>query len=57
MSIAPIDASPAQVIGEPGGIGAFDEALELLEVFAVEFVRRAKVDGNSVLDDTVLFQD
>ncbi len=27
------------------GIGGFDEALELLEVFAVEFVRRAKVEA------------
>ena len=45
------------MIGEPRRIGAFDQALQLLEMFAVKLVRRAKVDGNSVLDDPVLFQD
>ena len=43
------------MIGEPRRVGAFNQPLELLEMFCVKLVRRTKIDS-TVLDDPVLFQ-
>ena len=57
VGVAAVHAAPAEVVGEPGGAGAFDKALELAEMAAVQRVRRSKIGGYTVLDDAVLFQD
>jgi hypothetical protein len=35
----------------------FHEAFETLEVLAVEFVRRAKIDGDTMLHNAILLKD
>ncbi len=45
------------MIGEPGGAGAADEALEFFEAATVERFGGAEVHGDAVLDDAVLLED
>ena len=57
VGVAAVDASPAEVVGEPWRFGAPGEVFESLEVFAVERLSGAEVHGDAVLDDAVLFED
>ena len=45
------------MVGEPGGFGALNQPLELLEVFAVQGFGGAKVGRHTVLHDAVLFEN
>ena len=45
------------MIGEPGRLGALDQALELLQMLAIELVRRAEIHRHAMLDDAVLLED
>src|SRR4030095_3649844 len=45
------------MIREPRCIRALNETLQLLEMLAIEFVRRAEIDRHPLLDDAVLLQD
>jgi hypothetical protein len=57
VSISPVNATPAEVIGKPRGVGALNERLETFEMFTVWLFGRAEVHGNAVLDDAVLLEN
>jgi hypothetical protein len=57
VGVTSVDATPAEVIGEPGSFGAAGEGLEALEMFAVGWLDGAEVHGDAVLDDAVTFED
>ena len=45
------------MIGQPRRFGSFDQALEFLEMFAVQRLRRAEISRDAVLNDAILLQD
>ncbi len=57
VGVTAINAAPAEMVGEPRGLGAAGEGLETLEVFAVGGLDGAEVHGHAVLDDAVSFED
>lgn len=57
VGVTAVDTAPAEMVGEPGGLGAACEGLEALEVFAVCGLDGAKVHGDAVLDDAITFED
>ena len=57
VRVAAVDAAPAEVVGEPGRLGALDERLQPREMLAVGPVGGAEVHRDAVLDDAVLLED
>jgi hypothetical protein len=57
MGVTPVDAAPAEMIGKPRGMGAFDQCPEPLEVLAVGVARGAEVHRDAMLDDAILLED
>src|SRR5690349_15507708 len=57
MGIRSINAAPAQMIAEPGSLGALDQSLESLQMFSINWFRGAKVHGNPMLDDLVALKN
>jgi hypothetical protein len=50
VEIATVDAGPAQMIGNEGGLDALDQGLELVEVALPQRIRRADVERDAVED-------
>jgi hypothetical protein len=57
MSIPTIDTSPTEMIGKRRGLRPLDQPFQPLEVFPIKLVRRTEVNGYSMLDDSILFQN
>lgn len=57
MGVGAVDGTPAEVVGDEGSLGTFDEIFEALEMLRVGLGDGAEVHGDAVLDDFVLFED
>ena len=57
VGVGAVYGAPAEVIGEEGGFGAFDEGFEAEEVLAVGGCDGAEIHGDAVLNDAVLLED
>src|ERR1043166_7345075 len=57
VRVPAIDTAPAEMIGEPRGVGSFDEAFEFREVVAVQSLGGTEIHGDAVLDDAVLLEN
>src|SRR6202451_4082753 len=57
MRVPPIHAAPAQMVGEPRSLGSLHQRFQAAQMLSVGALSRAKVHGNTVLNDFILFQD
>ena len=57
MGVPAINTSPAQMIGQPRGIGPFHQALEFFQMLPIQRFGRTEIHGNTVLHDLVLLED
>src|SRR5258708_1891066 len=57
VSVAAVNAAPAEVIGKPGSFGTFYQFLEAAQVLAVDTIRGTEVHGDAVLHHTILIDD
>ncbi len=57
VRVAAVDAAPAEMIGEPGSLGALDQLLQAAQMLAIGLFRRAEIHRDAVLHHFVLLQD
>src|ERR1700722_18784539 len=57
MRVAAIDATPAEMIRNPRGLGAFYQVLQSLQVLAIRFLRRAEIHRNAMLHHSILLEN
>src|SRR3974377_1708227 len=57
MRVSSGHTAPAQMIREPGSLGAPDQGFESLQVLPVDRLRRSKVHRDTVLNHSILFKD
>jgi hypothetical protein len=53
----PVDAAPAQVIGQPRRPGAPDQRLQALEMLAIQGLGGAEIHRNAMLHEPVAFEN
>src|SRR5580704_9686617 len=57
VRVAAIDATPAEMIGNPWRLGAFHQFLQSLQMFAIWFLRRAEIHRNAMLHHSILLEN
>ena len=57
MSVTAIDATPTEMVGEPGSFGAFHQIFQPPQMFAIGLFRRAEVHRDAVLHHFVLIKN
>ena len=57
MRVGSVHASPAEMIAEPGGLGAVNQCLQAAKMLGIGRGDGAEVHGDAMLDDSILFED
>ena len=57
MRVTSVDATPAEVIGQPRGVCPLDQALQFFQMLAVEAVGRSEIHRHTMLNHAILFED
>src|ERR1700719_2307912 len=57
MCVAAVNTAPTKMIGEPRRSRTADEVLQPLQMFATQPLSGAEVHRNSMLHDSILFQN